>query len=95
MAAVKNDLRTVTIPARDQHEGIYSATVSLDWHCPICGEPRGDIFHTRSYDGSRALNCHGWINDCGHIDKYEAVIKEAVKNGLNGPKKNAAMESEQ
>lgn len=31
------------------------------------------------------LFCDGWSNDCGHIDKYDDVIAEAIANGLNNP----------
>jgi hypothetical protein len=72
--------RTVTIPACDQHEGILSIKVTLNWICPVCGGPRGEPFKTFSYDGSRKLYCDGWINPCGHVDKYSAVREEARRS---------------
>jgi len=77
------EIRTVTIPAREDHEGIYSKTVKLHWVCPVCGGQRGEPFAAVSWDGSRKLDCDGWENSCGHIDKYSAVRKEAAENGLN------------
>lgn len=77
-------VRTVTIPARAEHEGIYSRTVRLVWRCPVCGGARGDIHEALSYDGSRRLHVDGWTNACGHVDKYADVRKEADANGLNG-----------
>lgn len=76
-------VRTVTIPARVEHEGIYSRTVRLAWVCPTCGAPRGEVAPTISYDGSRRLHVDGWANLCGHVDKYADVRKEADTNGLN------------
>lgn len=68
--------KTVYIPATNEHEGIYGMNVTVPWVCPICGEPRGEVFKTRSYDGSRILYCDGWRNPCGHVDKYSDVRKE-------------------
>jgi hypothetical protein len=51
--------------------------VVLDWICPVCGGKRGDVYRTLSYDGSLRVNCDGWQNPCGHVDKYPDVLKEA------------------
>ena len=75
--------KTVTIPACDQHDGFSITKVKLEWICPICRKPRGEIKNVRSYDGSRYLHCDGWENPCGHIDKYSDVREEAENNGLN------------
>ena len=77
-------IRTVCIPACDNHDGWLWVNVNLLWICPVCGAPRGEIKQGRSYDGSMALICDTWDNPCGHIDKYADVRKEAKKNGLNG-----------
>jgi hypothetical protein len=76
-------INTVTIPSCDAHEGFYRYSVRLYWVCPVCGEPRGEIFDALSYDGSRRLPCHSWNNPCGHQDKYFRLRDEAAKNGLN------------
>lgn len=68
--------RTVEIPRSDAHDGLHSVTVSLRWKCPRCGGPRGEVFRTISYDGSRRLSCDGWKNPCGHIDFYSDVRRE-------------------
>jgi hypothetical protein len=78
-------MKSVYIPSRVQHEGIYGMTICLYWVCPVCGKPRGTPDTVRSYDGSRILYCQGWVNPCGHIDKYEQVREEARDNGLNYP----------
>ena len=80
---MKTRIENVTIPATDQHEGVYKVTVCLRWVCPVCGEPRGEPHPVLSYDGSLRMIVHGWFNPCGHVDKYELVRNEAIKNGLN------------
>lgn len=75
----------ITIPSCAEHEGFpgNAITVYLVWVCSFCGKPRGDIYETLSYDGSRRLNVNGWKNDCGHTEKYAEVREEAAQNGLN------------
>lgn len=68
--------KTVYIPAREEHDGFHGVHVTIDWICPECGGPRGDVYKT-SFDGSRRLHVDGWKNPCGHVDKYSAVRKEA------------------
>lgn len=75
--------KLVQIPARENHEGVYSALVRLRWICPMCGRKRGEIRRAISYDGSRYLPCDGWDNPCGHVDKYNALREEAANNDLN------------
>jgi hypothetical protein len=75
--------KTVRIPGRDAHEGWDSIEVTVTWECPTCGHPRGDVFDTISYDGSRRLGVHGWRNPCGHIDTYSAVRREAERSGAS------------
>lgn len=69
--------RTVEIPARDDHEGRASITVTLPWVCPSCGGPRGEVKRVVSYDGSLRLACDGWDNPCGYIDGYAGLRREA------------------
>lgn len=75
--------RTVTIPARDEHQGWQSMEVELEWICPVCGGPRGEPHSAISYDGSRRLHCDGWENPCGHVDKYANIRIEAVRAAMN------------
>ena len=75
--------RRVIVPACAQHEGIYRRAVTLRWNCPVCGCERGEPVDTVSYDGSRRLHVDGWVNPCGHVDKYADVRAEADSNGLN------------
>lgn len=69
--------KTVRIPGSAEHGGYHAVEVALLWECPKCGGPRGDVYDTLSYDGSRRLGCHGWKNPCGHVDSYAAVRREA------------------
>jgi len=71
----------VTIPSGRVHDGYCGnlITIELDWICPKCGGPRGEIFPTHSFDGSRRLVCDGWRNDCGHIDTYAAARQEFLE----------------
>lgn len=80
---METEIKEVTIPACEEHCGLYSIKVKLNWICPICSKPRGNIETVHSYDGSQILFCDGWKNPCGHIDKYSSVRKEAKENGLN------------
>lgn len=70
-------VRTVEIPACDEHEGMASVHVTVLWECPTCGGPRGDVFRGVSFDGSRRLPCDRWRNPCGHVDSYSVVRREA------------------
>lgn len=76
--------KTITIPRTSEHNGIDAITVTLEWECPVCGEPRGEVYKSKSYDGSQILYCDGWRNPCGHVDKYAVCVQEAMTNGLNG-----------
>ena len=73
-------IRKVIIPSQDEHEGFSwnRVTVTLRWYCPVCGHLRGEPHKTISYDGSRRLyDVDGWINPCGHVDKWADVREEA------------------
>ncbi|PKN91079.1 MAG: hypothetical protein CVU44_20910 [Chloroflexi bacterium HGW-Chloroflexi-6] len=77
------EIKTIEIPACQEHEGFYRIDVRLAWVCPECGGPRGEIYRIRSYDGSRCMMVDGWSNPCGHVDRYGDCRSEAKTNGLN------------
>ena len=79
MAKADTGQRSVYIPACAEHNGVSGVVVTLNWTCPVCGGPRGEVVDARSYDGSRILFCQGWTNPCGHVDKYDAVREEAAE----------------
>lgn len=70
--------RTVVVPSSGTHGGGQwnTVTLTLDWHCPVCGEARGVPYKTQSYDGRQRITVDGWRNPCGHVDTYEAVRRE-------------------
>jgi len=72
--------KTVTIPAKPNHEGFYSLTVTLPWFCIHCGKPRGPVRDGRSYDGSLNMFVNIWTNQCGHIEKYSEVVAHYYQN---------------
>ena len=74
----------VIIPRLSQHEGYPGNAVEVEISdtCPKCGGKRGESFNTISYDGSRRLHVSGWVNPCGHVDKYSDAMEE-VANQLN------------
>lgn len=70
----------VTIPACVEHAGLHALTVDIADTCPICGAQRGvRRWQGLSYDGSRRLAVDCWANECGHIDGYPAVRREAAE----------------
>jgi len=81
--AILSLTQLVEIPSMEQHHGLFKANIRLLWICPVCGGPRGEIYKTPSFDGSLRMIVDGWKNDCGHVDKYSAVRKEALANGMN------------
>lgn len=81
----KVEVKNISIPLMAEHQGYHSINVNVKWLCPKCGGPRGTVYKTDSFDGSMKLRCDGWVNSCGHVDKYAAVREEARSNGLNRP----------
>lgn len=75
----------VTIPSSSEHNGYGLMTVEISDNCPVCGGPRGQVYGTLSYDGSRRVNCDGWNNPCGHIDLYSDVRAEGVRVAFKEP----------
>lgn len=56
----------VTIPARTDHEGIFSVELNIRDYCIVCGGKRGSPYNTLSY---------------GHVDTYENIRKEFRRGG--------------
>jgi len=90
MPTTDTPTRTVVIPRCAEHDGWHSITVTRAWTCPRCGGPRGGVFRTISYDGSRRLACDGWKNPCGHIDFYADVRREAASSSYDAADHAAA-----
>lgn len=75
----------VTIPSSQEHSGYGLVTLEISDNCPICNGPRGKVFGTHSFDGSRRLNVDGWNNPCGHIDTYAAIRNEGKRVTFKEP----------
>lgn len=76
-------LREVLVPARIDHQGIYTVRVKLKWVCPVCGKPRGEPRPVRHWNGKHVIECQFWTNPCGHEEDFQTVRQEAFANGLN------------
>ena len=76
--------KRVTIPSTPEHEGNYFhlITIELEWTCPRCQGPRGEVSQVCTWDGSLSMMCDGWVNPCGHVDKYTDVLEEAQAREL-------------
>lgn len=74
------DTKTVYIPRIPEHDSYDGIWVTVKWVCPVCGGPRGEVYKTVSYDGSRRLHCDGWVNPCGHVDYYDDVMREVMQH---------------
>ena len=80
------EIKSVTIPLCNHHGGMpwNFGIVKLYWVCPKCGRRRNDVRKVLSYDGSAYYSCDGWSRcECGNVDYYEDLRKEAAENGLN------------
>lgn len=76
----------VEIPIKSNHMGnpMYLRKLEISDYCPKCRAKRGvKRWRGFSFDGSRRLVCSCWENECGHIDKYKDVAKEALKKEVN------------
>ncbi|QOR55810.1 MAG: hypothetical protein YHS30scaffold324_42 [Catenulispora phage 69_17] len=54
-------------------------TVEIADDCPVpdCGAKRGEPRHLRQCDDGAWYSVQVWDNPCGHVDMYEAVVREA------------------
>lgn len=71
---------TVRVVDRGTQQGYtYPAirTVTISAHCPIDGQRRGEPYGYRFAEDGDYLTCDRWTNPCGHVDTYDAVLKEA------------------
>jgi hypothetical protein len=75
----------VTIPSSQEHNGQGLISLEISDSCPVCSGPRGEVFGTHSFDGSRRINVDGWNNPCGHIDTYAAIRKEGRRVAFKEP----------
>lgn len=51
--------------------------VTISTTCPKCGGPRGTPRPYTFHDNGDWHTCDRWENPCGHVDKYDDVLREA------------------
>lgn len=77
---------TITVTIRDHSRerpwgsGLtspYTRKITISAFCPRCGERRGEPRGRNSCDDGAYYWVEEWGNPCGHIDRYDAVAKEA------------------
>jgi len=44
--------------------------------CPTCGGPRGAVRGLNAVEDGEHYHVTMWDNTCGHLDMYEAVVRE-------------------
>lgn len=59
--------------------GVRIRTVTVSDRCPSCGGPRGvdTIRNHNFHEDGDWLSVDRWTNPCGHVDMYDAVLREA------------------
>lgn len=51
--------------------------VTISAQCPRCGGPRGEARNVNQVDDGVRYSVDVWHNDCGHVDMYADVVREA------------------
>lgn len=78
---------TMTVTIRDRSReapwgyGLTSPVtrkVTISATCPKCGGPRGEPKGRNSCDDGAFYWVQTWSNPCGHVDMYDAVVREAA-----------------
>lgn len=64
-------------PDRQGYHGIKVRRVTIADTCPVCDGPRGEPQPYSFYEDGEWYEIHKWVNPCGHIDYYDAVLQEA------------------
>ena len=77
------DIKHITVALSRENLQLCSIPLLVNWYCPRCGTPRGEIMTTQIPMGSTSLEVNFWVNPCGHHDTYRAMVSEAITNGLN------------
>ncbi|MEU6929035.1 hypothetical protein AB0A05_07705 [Streptomyces sp. NPDC046374] len=58
------------------YTGVGIVTVDVAAECPTCGGPRGKAVAYRFCEDGEWYTVDRWTNLCGHLDHYDAVLKE-------------------
>lgn len=56
---------------------VATKTVEIPDLCPVCGGPRGKPVSRPFCEDGHHYAVHCWKNPCGHLDRYEDVLREA------------------
>jgi hypothetical protein len=67
------DMRSITIPACDDHAGVIKCTLIVPWFCIYCGQRRGEPYVKKIWDSTQSMNVTAWDNPCGHNETYSAI----------------------
>lgn len=54
-------------------------TVTVSGFCPVCGGRRGDRRGQNACEDGAYYWVEQWDNMCGHVDRYDDVIREAAR----------------
>lgn len=78
------DAPTMTVTVRDRTtedatwgHGLFFAqlvTVEIPCTCLTCGGPTGEPFGFNGHEDGADYHVDRWINPCGHVDSYPAVL---------------------
>lgn len=75
--------KTIRIPSCENHAGMSSHTIEVEWKCLVCGADRGETKKGSSYDGSRRMDgVDMWENPCGHTETY-SMVNNHYWQGIN------------
>ncbi len=82
----RNGTMTVTVVDRDLQSRLWGngyrfisqvlKTIEISDRCPKCGGPRGKPRLQSYIEDGDPYSVSRWENPCGHLDRYEDVLKE-------------------
>ncbi|WDD99954.1 hypothetical protein [Thalassomonas actiniarum] len=77
------DIKQITVALSRTSLELCTLPLQVNWYCPRCNAPRGEVMQTQIPIGRQSLKVNFWVNPCGHHDSYRAMVSEAMTNGLN------------
>lgn len=90
-AQLPRQTMTVTIRDRSKEAAWGSGPTSprtmkitIPAYCPLCGGRRGEPRGANACDDGTWYWVQQWDNPCGHVDRYEAVLAEALPPTRSG-----------
>ncbi|WP_426455394.1 hypothetical protein ACP26L_35980 (plasmid) [Paenibacillus sp. S-38] len=64
--------KTIVIPDRNHHEGLFFLSLDVPHTCIHCGGPRGRLEWGKIWDRGY-LRVNVWKNRCGHVEQYDEL----------------------